>query len=575
MTGKALVFLLFAFLLVLSSSSSILRPAAAQIYVDVTVSQAKEMIDTHPSLVILDVRNQSEYDARHIRNAKLIPVWNLTQNVDELNKNDEILVYCAAGFRSANASATLVSNGFLHVYNMLEGINGWIAARYQVYVKYASIQAAIENATSGQAIYVSSGFYNESLTVGRPMTLVGENASTTIINAPATVITVDADNVSISDFTIRYVGCACYGYSSVSVTDSQNVNVTSNVILSDDFGIHLAGAKGVVVAHNTVTHSGDASIVVLSSSEVSVFENDLTGMGGMEIDNSTKSVFSSNTVLASAFVGIFIGESHDNTFFGNNVSAIALMALSISSAYNNTFFDNDIFSGSAYGLFIWQSFNNSIFHNSFLGNGSQVFCQDNSTNLWDNGLEGNYWSNYTGVDADSNGIGDRPYIINSTNPQFTGPTVRDNYPLMGLFYTFNISVNNEVSVMSNSSIADFEYVKSNSTIMLKVSNTTADQTTGFCRMSIPHSLIDPYNGSISVVIDNGQTPVLFLNNTLYDDGTNRWIYFIYPQSTHSIGIISVVPEFSASLILTLFMTGTVTIVAIYKRKHVNPRLRNP
>jgi parallel beta-helix repeat protein len=245
------------------------------------------------------------------------------------------------------------------------------------------------------------------------------------------------------------------------------------------------------------------------------------------------------------------------------------MGLSISSAYNNTFFDNDIFSGN-YGVFIWQSFNNSIFHNSFLENGSRVLCQDNSTNLWDNGLEGNYWSNYTGVDADSNGIGDTPYIINASNPFITGPTVQDNYPLMGLFYSFNTSVNNDVGVVSNSSIEDFEYVESNSTIMLQVSNTTADQAAGFCRISIPHSLIDPYNGSISVVIDNGQTPVLFLNNTLYDDGTNRWIYFIYPQSSHTIGIISVVPEFSASLILALFMIGTVTIVAIYKRKHVNP-----
>jgi parallel beta-helix repeat protein len=305
-----------------------------------------------------------------------------------------------------------------------------------------------------------------------------------------------------------------------------------------------------------VTHSGDASIVVLSSSEVSVFENDLTGMGGIEIDNSTKSVFSSNNVLASAFSGIFIGESHGNTFFSNNVSAISLMGISISSAYNNTFFDNDIFSG-AYGLFIWQSFNNSIFHNSFLGNGSQVFCYDNSTNFWNSDLEGNYWSNYTGLDADSNGIGDTPFIIDSTD--------RDNYPLMGQFQSFNTSLNYGVDVVSNSSIDGFEYFEANRTIMLQVSNVTADQLVGFCRASIPHGLIDPYNGSISVVIDNGQTPVLFLNNTLYDDGTNRWIYFNYPLTTHSIGIVSIVPEFSASLILALFMT-TVALAAICRRK---------
>jgi parallel beta-helix repeat protein len=480
-------------------------------------------------------------------------------------------VYDSSGVRSANASGVLASDGFLHIYDMLEGINGWIAAGYPVYVKYTSLQGAIDNATEGQTLYVSAGLYSENVTVDKSITLMGENASTTIINASNTVLNVEADNVSVSDFTIQYTGCACFGYSSVEVTQSQNVNVTDNIIISDDYGIRVAAAGAIVVANNNVTHAGAVAIVVLDSSEVSVFGNDVTGMNGIEIDNSIGSNFWNNTLLCNE-IGFFVGVSGDDTFFGNNVSSINLIGLDLSGAYNTTFFDNDVFSGQ-YGLFISQSFNNSIFHNNFLGNGSQVLCQDNSTNFWDNGIEGNYWSNYTGVDVDRNGIGDTPYVVNASSPFVTGPTVQDNYPLMGLFYSFNTSANDEVSVVSNSSIEDFEYIGSNSTIMLQVSNTTADQTAGFCRVSIPHSLIDPYNGSISVVIDNGQTPVLFLNNTLYDNGTNRWIYFIYPQSTHSISIISTVPEFSASLI-ALFMVGTVMVVAIYKRRRVNPSLRN-
>ena len=209
---------------------------------------------------------------------------------------------------------------------------------------------------------------------------------------------------------------------------------------------------------------------------------------------------------------------------------------------------------------MYQSYNNTFFHNNFFGDSNVLIGYgDNSTNFWDNWVEGNYWNNYTGVDANLDGLGDTPHVINSTN--------RDNHPLMGPLYRYNILPNSDVTIVSNSSITDVEYLQSNSTILLQVSNMTADQTVGFCRISIPHTLINPYNGSISVVIDDGQTPVLFLNNTLYDDGTNRWMYFTYPQSTHSVRIISAVPEFSAFLLLALFMVGTFVLMAVYKKRH--------
>ena len=106
----------------------------------------------------MDVRNQSEYDAGHIRNAKLIPVWQLATRLNELNKTDEILVYCKSGVRSAAASLTLADNGFSHVYNMLGGIMAWINVTYPVYVKYSSIQGAINNATTEILLTFPQGF---------------------------------------------------------------------------------------------------------------------------------------------------------------------------------------------------------------------------------------------------------------------------------------------------------------------------------------------------------------------------------------------------------------------------------
>jgi len=72
-----------------------------------------------------------------------------------------------------------------------------------------------------------------------------------------------------------------------------------------------------------------------------------------------------------------------------------------------------------------SSNNNIIYHNSFKDNIKQVYSHS-STNVWDNGCQGNYWSDYNGTDSNGDGIGDTPYIIDANN--------QDNYPLMNLYW---------------------------------------------------------------------------------------------------------------------------------------------
>ena len=138
----------------LTSSSS-----AVNAYVDVDVSQAKQMIDSNPDLVILDVRTQSEYDAGHIQNATLIPVSELGGRLGELDKNREILVYCASGGRSATASQTLVENGFSKVYNMLGGITAWKNAWYWIEITHNEdlIVSGTETLTIENCTYIQTG----------------------------------------------------------------------------------------------------------------------------------------------------------------------------------------------------------------------------------------------------------------------------------------------------------------------------------------------------------------------------------------------------------------------------------
>ena len=101
-------------------------------YGDVTVEQAKQLIEEKSNLVILDVRTVSEYDDGHIEGALNIPVQEIEGRLDELSKNNEILVYCRTGNRSSTAVEIMQANGFTKIYHMHRGITAWIDAGYPV-----------------------------------------------------------------------------------------------------------------------------------------------------------------------------------------------------------------------------------------------------------------------------------------------------------------------------------------------------------------------------------------------------------------------------------------------------------
>jgi nitrous oxidase accessory protein len=527
--------LLIIALLLLAGSLSLMgsRATAATGYTDVTIIQGKTMIDTNPSLVILDVRNQSEYVTGHIRNAKLIPLFQLNTSLNQLNPADEILVYCKSGARSTTASEILAANGFLHIYNMRGGITDWIEiGGYPTYVNYDSIQGAVDSATDGSTLYVGTGFYQENLVINKSMSLEGENRDTTIIDGMSngTVVYIGSDNVSISDFKLQYSGCSCSDYYGVDVGSSrQNISIINNNIFSDSTGILVRKGQDIVIAGNNITSSRDYSIVIEDSIGVSILENSVTyNLNQIDVSNSTQMTIVNNKMM-------------------NNGNGIAM-----TNSNNNTLAGNIIASNSLYGLYLSQSDHNKIVRNSLQSNARNVYIR-NSTDYWDDDFEGNYWSNYTGVDADHDGIGDTPFVLDADNV--------DHHPLVGLFYSYSAMPENDVGVITDSTLRNFEYVQPD-TIKLQVSNRTADQALGFCRVIIPHALIDPNNGTIQVIIDNGQTQVLFLNMTLYDNGTHRWVYFTFPLSSHEIMII---PEYGSLLIMSIFM-ATLTLGVLIKRK---------
>ncbi len=92
----------------------------------ITATELKARLDAGEKPFILDVREQFEYDICNI-GAKLIPLNTLPDRIGELDPNQEIIVHCKMGGRSAKAVDFLTEHGFKHAKNLTGGIKAWIS----------------------------------------------------------------------------------------------------------------------------------------------------------------------------------------------------------------------------------------------------------------------------------------------------------------------------------------------------------------------------------------------------------------------------------------------------------------
>ncbi|TET65074.1 hypothetical protein E3J49_02475 [Candidatus Bathyarchaeota archaeon] len=409
----------------------------------------------------------------------------------------------------------------MHPYGSVRNLNTSLA--------YLSIQSAIDASETldRHTLLVDSGVYHEHLNVHKSLTLIGENETTTIIDGGnvGTVLSVNADNVSVARFTVRNSGLNFPPYGNdcgVFLDYSSGSNISYCVIANNRIGIYLFHSKENVIEHNLVYSNNENGVLLYYSSNNTLRGNEIMdnsynfGVFGGSSPNFRNSIDTSNTVdgkpiqyltdvanqvfdnqtntgvlylinsinatvrdlnltrnghgvffynvtgstienvtASNNSYGIYLQDSRGNIIESNccfenwvgiclqdseynvaenNIAENCEKGFSLYKADNNNLRSNTV-SHNLYGIRLYSSHFNEFFHNNLIENSNQADLINSHSNVWDNGCEGNYWSNYNGTDLNGDGIGD-------TDLPWEG---LDYYPLANSYWNL-ADVNHDLKV---------------------------------------------------------------------------------------------------------------------------------
>ena len=94
----------------------------------ITVEELKDLRDNGASLLLLDVRERWEYDICHIQGSVNIPMSEIMEKLDKLERNRNTVVLCHHGMRSLQVANFLENAGFENIINVQGGIAAWAVA---------------------------------------------------------------------------------------------------------------------------------------------------------------------------------------------------------------------------------------------------------------------------------------------------------------------------------------------------------------------------------------------------------------------------------------------------------------
>jgi len=269
----------------------------------------------------------------------------------------------------------------------------------------------------------------------------------------------------------------------ISLEDCCNITITNNTINNNDgSGIILVcdhiDTNNNTILENKINHNGEEGIYLDGSTNEHILDvnhNNITGNilnfngnNGIYIYFGDYNILFNNTANNNTIDGFSIRENYfttflENTAFNNTESGIKTIVgcnsiiklnklnsnengICLTSGSDfNIVYENNVTFNKLYGIVIDTDTvnDNTIYNNTIIGNTVNGF--DNGvSNQWDNGTLGNYWDDYSGADANDDGIGDSSYDV----PPIGGSL--DNYPIyedgndIGPTITINLPILDEI-----------------------------------------------------------------------------------------------------------------------------------
>jgi len=255
---------------------------------------------------------------------------------------------------------------------------------------------------------------------------------------------------------------------------SDNTTVSENIANNNqDLGIYVRGSDNTTISENTANNNQNLGIYVCGSDNNTISENTANNNSycGIYIYHSDNNTVSGNTANNYQNIGIYIYNSNNNTVSGNTANNNEGSGICIYGSDNTTISGNTANNGGYgiysyrsnsttvsgnvvdnnvnYGIYTQESDYNLIYKNYFINNGIHALDEGNS-NYWNSSIIGNYWDNYTGIDADKNGIGDTPHVFNGGTDYLPiydvqAPLITINSPINGTYWNTRPTINIEAT----------------------------------------------------------------------------------------------------------------------------------
>ena len=258
------------------------------------------------------------------------------------------------------------------------------------------IQAAVDNASSGDVICVVAGSYTENVVVATPhLTLAGEGAGVVTVTAADSedsIFYVTVDYVNISGFTATG-STANWTDAGFHLGGVNHCNISENNASNNNCGIYLGSSSNNTLVNNNASNNDHGIPLWCSSNNTLTSNTALNNTHGIYMWYSSNNTFANNLINSNKDRGICLSfSSNHNTLANNTANLNDNHGITLYNSSNNTLTGNTADSNNNHGIVLYNSSNNTLESNIANSNsnyGIELYTSSSSNTLTNNTASNN------------------------------------------------------------------------------------------------------------------------------------------------------------------------------------------